>query len=118
MKAAKVLLALALILALGLTATIRAEDKDKDDKVVTLKGTLACAKCVLKADGVTKCTNAITVKDGDKEVVYFLDDKGNKEPYHKPICTDSKKGSVKGVVSKKGDQLYIKPEKDGVKYDD
>jgi hypothetical protein len=110
MKAVKMLLGLAVVLMLVVVA--RAEEKE-----VTLKGELACAKCVLKTVK-GKCTNAITVKEGDKEVVYLLDDEGGKEKYHKPICMDSKKGSVTGVVSKKGDQLYIKPSKDGVKFED
>jgi hypothetical protein len=115
MKAAfKTLLSVAVVLALGLVASA----EEKKGKAVTLKGELACAKCVLKADGVTKCTNAIKVKEGDKEVVYFLDDKGGKESYHKAICTSSKAGSVTGVVSEKNGQKYIKPGKDGVKYDE
>jgi hypothetical protein len=112
------LLAVAVVAALTVAAGARdKEDKDDGGKPVTLKGEFACAKCVLKlAKG--KCVNAITVKKDDKEVVYFLDDQGGKESYHKPICTGTKMGSVTGVVSKKGDQLYIKPAKDGVKYED
>lgn len=113
MKAAKMLLGVALVLTMAVV--VRAE---KDDKVVTLKGTFACAKCVLKVDGIKKCTNAITVKDGDKETIYLLDDEGGKAKYHKAICTDSKKGSVKGTVSKKGDQMWIKPVEDGVMMED
>jgi hypothetical protein len=116
MKAAKMFLALAMVFALAVVTSARADEK-KADKEVTLKGELACAKCVLKVPGISKCTNAITVKDGDKEVVYLLDDNGGKEKYHKPICADTKKGSVTGVVSKKGDQMWIKPSKDGVKYE-
>jgi hypothetical protein len=117
MKAAKVLLGVAVVFAVAAVAW--AEEK-KEDKEVTLKGELACAKCVLKlVKG--KCVNAITVKDGDKSVVYLLDDEGGKEKYHKPICTESKKGQVTGVVTEKpkDDQPgKIKPSKDGVKYDD
>jgi hypothetical protein len=117
--ASKILLGLAMLVALVLVA--RAEEqkeRPKAGKEVTLKGTLACAKCVFKVEGIKKCTNAIKVKDGDKEVVYLLDDKGGKEKYHKDICMDSKKGSVKGRVFEKKGQKYIKPVKDGVKYDD
>jgi hypothetical protein len=117
MKAAfKTLLCLAIVFAVGTVAIARAEDEKKDE-VKTLKGELGCGKCVFKvAKG--KCVNCIKVKDGDKEVIYFLDDAGAKEKYHKKICTDSAKGSVKGKVSKKGDKMMIKPAKDGVKYDD
>jgi hypothetical protein len=109
------LLGLAVVFAL--VAVARADE----GKEVTLKGELACGKCVLKLDASLtkgKCLNTITVKDDGKEVVYILDDNGGKEKYHKDICTATKKGSVTGVVSKKGDQMYIKPAKDGVKYED
>lgn len=117
MKAAfNALLGVALVFSAVAIAV--AEDKPGKKpagKVVTLKGEMCCAKCAL---GQTKvCTNAIKVKEGDKDVVYYLDDNKGKEKYHKEICTENKPGSVKGVVSKKKDQLYIKPEKDGVKFD-
>jgi hypothetical protein len=110
----KTLLCLAVVFAATAIATARAED-DKDVK--TLKGDLGCAKCVFKVEGITKCTNAIKVKEGDKEVIYIFDDNGRKEPYHGKICTDSAKGTVKGKVFKKDDKMYIKPEKDSVKFD-
>ncbi len=116
MKAAvNTLLALALIFVVGFAAT--AEDK-KASKDTTLKGTLGCAKCVFKVKGITKCTNAIEVKGkgGEKEIV-LIDDAGGKASYHKEICTESKAGSVTGVVSTKGKQKHIKPAKDGVKFD-
>lgn len=100
-------LAVALVLVVGLQAD--------DKKEVTLKGTLACAKCILKE--ATKCTNAIKVKEGGKEVVYLLDDKGAKEPYHKDICQAEKEGTVKGTVSEKDGKKMIKPSKDGVKFE-
>jgi len=120
MKAAsKLMLATAMMFALVLV--VRAEDKEEKEKPkeVELKGTLACAKCVFKVKGIKKCTTAIQVKDkDDKEVIYLFIDKGNKETYHKPICTKKKKGSVKGIVSKKDGQMWITPTKDSVKFDD
>jgi hypothetical protein len=121
MKAAfKTLLGLAVVVAAVMVARA-AEDKEEKAKKVTLKGDLGCGKCVFKLDKeVTggKCCNAISVKKGDKATVYVILDKKGKETYHKDICTAKKKGSVTGVVSKKGDQHYIKPEKDGVKFDE
>jgi hypothetical protein len=114
MKAAfRTLMALAIVFAA--IAVARAED-DKDGKK-TLKGEMGCAKCVFK---VVKgaCKNAIKVKEGDKEVIYILDDKGAKEKYHKKICTDTAKGTVTGTVSKKDGKNYIKPDKGGVKIED
>jgi hypothetical protein len=100
-------------LVFAMAVVVRAADEKK-----TLKGEIGCAKCVFKVEGVKTCTNAIKVKDGDKEVIYIIDDGGRKAKYHGKICTDGKKGSVTGVVSKKGEKLYIKPEKGGVKFED
>src|SRR5258708_28333714 len=94
-------LAVALVLATGLQAA---------DKEVTLKGTILCAKCSLKE--TKKCTTAIVVKEDDKSVTYYFDDKGNKEDYHEPICGSAgKEGAVTGVVSVKDGQKWIKPTK-------
>ena len=69
-----------------------------DDKEVTLKGTITCAKCDLKLE--KKCATVIVVKDKDKDVVYYFDTKGDKAN-HKTICSESKKGSVVGTVTDK-----------------
>ena len=119
MKAAfRTLLGLAVVLAVVMVVNAEDDKEKKESKSKTLKGELGCAKCVFKVKGVSKCTNAIKVKEGDKEVIYILDDKGRGEKYHGKICTDSAKGSVTGKVSKKGAQNIIKPDEDGVKYDD
>src|SRR5260370_38781 len=98
MRAAwSMLLGLAVVLAL--VAKASAEDKE-----VTLKGTITCAKCDLKLE--KKCHTVIKVKEGDKDVVYYLDDKSAKE-HHKKICTQAKEGIVTGKVSKKGEKIII-----------
>jgi hypothetical protein len=100
------------LVALGVLGTgARAEEKDKDKpKEVSLKGTILCAKCVLKE--TKTCTTAIQVKEGDKTVTYYLDDKGHKEDYHEKVCGgDKAEGSVTGVVTEKDDRKYIKPSK-------
>jgi hypothetical protein len=98
--------------ALGVLATgARADEKPKEKpKEVTLKGTILCAKCVLKE--TKACTTAIQVKDGSKTVTYYLDDKGAKEDYHENVCGgDKKEGSVTGVVTEKDGKKWIKPTK-------
>lgn len=117
MKAAfKTFLCLAVVFAV--VGIVRAEDEKKAE-VKTLKGEIGCPKCVFKVKGFTdKCRNAIKVKDGDKETIYIFDDKGGAEKYHKKICSDSAKGSVKGTLSKKDKQDFVKPEKDSVKFDE
>ena len=115
MKAAfRTLMGLAIVLA---AVAVVAAEEDKDKKSKKLEGELGCAKCVFKVKGITKCTNAIKVKEDGKEVVYILQDKGAKEPYHKKICTGAKTGSVTGVVAEKDGKHYITPNKDGVKFD-
>jgi hypothetical protein len=69
-----------------------------DDKEVTLKGTVTCAKCDLKVE--KKCATVIVVKDKDKDVVYYFDPKADKAN-HKTVCTESKKGTVVGTVEEK-----------------
>ena len=115
MKAVK-MLALGAAVLCALALTLRAEDKKADAKEVTVKGTLVCTKCLLGE--TTDCGNAIQVKDGDKTVTYYIKDDGKAEKYHKTCCTKKLKGSVKGVVTKKDDKLWIKPSRDGVKFDD
>lgn len=87
-----------------------------DDKEVTLKGEILCAKCALKE--TKACTNAIRVKEKGKDVVYYLDDNKGKEKYHSEICGGPKEGVVVGKVSEKDGKKYIKPiAKDGVKFE-
>lgn len=100
-----------LLVVVGFMALALADDK----KEVTLKGSMVCGKCTLKV--CKKCTNVLQVKDGDKTVNYFMDDKGGKEAYHKAICPgDSKQDAeVTGTVSTKDGKKWIKPSKVDVK---
>jgi hypothetical protein len=103
---------LSLTLAAGVIAACGSELRAADTKEVTLKGTIQCAKCALKEKGITKCTTAIVVKEGDKSVTYFLDDKGSKEDYHEMVCGgDTKEGTVVGTVSEKDGKKWVKPTK-------
>src|SRR5947209_5551254 len=111
--AVKVLVAL--VLCLGLATVASSEEKKEKGKEVTLKGTFVCTKCSLKE--TEDCGNAIKVKKDDKEVVYYIKDKGKKEKYHKNFCTKTAEGSVTGTVSEKDGKHYITPSKDGVKID-
>lgn len=99
--------ALAAAAALGTALTATADDK----KEVKVTGTLVCGKCGLKA--TPKCSNVLQVKEGDKTVNYFLDDKGNAEAYHEGVCGGDKVGgvTVTGAVTEKDGKKYIKPTK-------
>jgi hypothetical protein len=116
MNVMKSLLGLAVALAVVFLVQAADEKSDKKaDKEVTLKGELGCPKCVF---GIAKkCANAIKVKQDDKEMIYTFIDAEAKAPYHSKICAEGKPGSVTGVVSKKDSKLFIKPAKDGVKFD-
>jgi hypothetical protein len=76
----------------------------KDDKEVTLKGSITCGKCDLKVD--KKCATVLVVKKKDKETVYYFDAAAHKK-YHGDICTTPKDGSVTGVLSKQGKKHII-----------
>jgi 3-oxoacyl-ACP reductase-like protein len=83
----------------------------QSDKEVKLTGTLVCAKCKLKMDGVTKCTNALQVKDGETTVTYILNDKGMEEDYHECGGGEKKDVTVVGKVTEKDGKKTVKPTK-------
>src|SRR5262249_23035316 len=96
---------LAKLLALGLALVVlTAVAQARPDKEVTLKGTITCAKCDLGVE--KKCATVIKVKEGGKDVVYYLDDKAGKDN-HKTICQASKDGAVTGTVSEKDGKKII-----------
>lgn len=80
-------------------APVVAEDAAKEE---TLKGTITCAKCDLKVDGLTKCHTVVKV--GEK--VYWFDEASSKK-FHKEICTEAKEGTVVGTVKKDGDKMVV-----------
>ena len=86
-----------------------------DKKEVKLTGTLVCGKCQLKL--TPKCSNVLQVKEGEKVVNYFLDDKGNGEPYHEGVCGGDKveNVTVTGTVAEKDGKKWVKPTKVDVK---
>jgi hypothetical protein len=110
------MLRVALALALGFSLVglsgAAADDKpaDKTDKKAekkTLEGKLVCTKC--KLSETEKCGNALVVKEKvggkEKEVTYYLNDKGVKESYHK--CTGEKDAKVTGKVYDKDKKKII-----------
>jgi hypothetical protein len=81
-----------------------------DQKQVTLKGTILCAKCALKE--AKKCQTAIQVKEGSKTVTYYFKDKGHNESYHEEVCGgERREGTVTGIVSREGEKQFITPKK-------
>jgi Family of unknown function (DUF6370) len=90
---------LALLVIGGLTLA-----QDKDKKETTLKGTVTCAKCDLKQE--KGCKTVIKVKEANKDVIYYFDDKGHKDN-HRAICTTPKEGEVTGTVSEKDGKKIV-----------
>ncbi len=98
--------------SLALLAVVAVSVRAAEDKEVTLKGKISCAKCELKLKGVKKCQTVIQVQEDGKEVTYFFLDRGNKETWHEEVCGGGKKeGTVTGTVSEKDGKKWIKPSK-------
>ncbi len=87
--------------ALG-SNVLAAEGKAKE---TTIKGKGLCAKCALHE--TEKCQNAIVVKKGDKETVYYL--KGDKaEKFHSQVCKGPKENvTAKGVVTEENGKKWL-----------
>jgi hypothetical protein len=69
-----------------------------------LKGKATCAKCDLKV--TVKCATVLVVKEKDKEVTNYFDEKSHKDN-HKTVCTGPKVGTVTGKVSEKDGQRFV-----------
>lgn len=105
----------ALALALGFAVVTlagsgfnaQAEDKKDDKKVETkkLEGKLTCTKCTLSE--TKACGHALVVKDGDKEIKYYLNDKGGKESYHAKCCQEPVDAIVTGKIVEKDKKKMI-----------
>lgn len=103
--------ALALALGFALTGLSGVTADEKKDEKKTLEGKLVCTKC--KLSETEKCGNAVLVKekvDGkEKEVTYYIDDKGAAEKYHK--CSGEKAVKVTGKVVEKDKKKHIEAAK-------
>src|SRR5262245_9471660 len=97
---------LALAIAVMVTLNLRAGEK----REVTLKGQVMCASCELKE--AKKCQTVVRVKEGDKEVTYYFNDRGAKESYHECVCGGGRQdATVTGVVTEKDGKKWITPTK-------
>ena len=86
-------LALFGLVVAGIAGSAPAQEKKGEKK--TLEGKLVCGKCKLNESKA--CSNVLVVKEGDKEVKYYLKDKGKGETYHK--CAGEKEVKVTGTVT-------------------
>lgn len=116
----KVLFTLAL--AIGLAAAAPAvAGKDKKEPAakpaagaeVTLSGTMMCGKCYLKeTDG---CQNVLQVKDGGKDVKYYLAANDVAKENHSKVCGGTAKAQVTGTVGEAGGKKTLTASK--IKYE-
>ena len=99
------------LVAVPAIADDKKDEKKSDKKEVKLEGDMVCGKCKLKE--TKECANVIQVKDGDKTVTYYLDDKGADEDYHDGLCGGGKKEGAKvtGTVTEKDGKKWVKPTK-------
>jgi len=100
----RTVMALVLMAFVGLVVGVNAQEK----KETTLTGDICCAKCELKESKT--CYTVIRVKEKGKDVVYWFDEKAQKE-YHKEICQTPKEGTVTGVVTEKDGKKWVKVSK-------
>ena len=100
------------LMVLGMTAVVnlpmaRAEKTPPtatQPAEVTLTGSLACAVCELHENGARGHQDALVVKNGDREIVYFL----TGAPKHANVCHTHIDGvTVKGVVTVKNGRQWV-----------
>jgi hypothetical protein len=76
-----------------------------DDKAKTYDAKVCCIKCELnKAD---KCATVVTIKEGDKEEIYYFDADSNKKFPHKDYCQGCVEAKVTGKLSEKDGKKFI-----------
>ena len=93
-----------LALAIGFGAlSLTALGDDKEAK--KLEGKLVCTKC--KLSETDKCGHALIVKEGDKDVTYYLKDKEVMKKYHSKVCQEDKDATVTGKIEEKDGKKYI-----------
>jgi hypothetical protein len=80
----------------------------EDAKEVSLTGSMACAKCVLKDADATACQSVLQVKDGDNTVRYYLADNQVAKDAHAKVCHHAvDKVTVTGTVEEKDGKKWI-----------
>ena len=97
---------LALVVGLAALSMVTLATAQEKGEKKTIEGKLVCGKC--KLSETEKCSNVVVVKDGDKEIKYYIKDKGKAEKYHK--CSGEKEVKVTGkvtTVKKDGEEKLI-----------
>jgi hypothetical protein len=66
------------------------------EKEITLRGEGLCAKCELKQ--TQTCQNALRLLEGNKTIIYYLEQNPLSRNFHKYICAAPKRIVVTGTV--------------------
>ena len=74
---------------------------------VTLAGDMTCAKCGLHE--TTACQNVLKVKEGGKDVKYYMAKNAVADANHEKICSAPAHATVTGKVSEEGGKKVITP---------
>lgn len=75
--------ALALAMGLGMVAVADMATAQDKAETKTVEGKMVCTKCTLNE--TKACEHAVQVKEGGKEVTYYIGKAGFKE-FHKSVC--------------------------------
>ncbi len=108
-------LGFAVVTLAGTNFDANAQDKKEEKKAEAkkLEGKLTCTKCALSE--TDKCGHALLVKEGDKTVKYYLNDKGGAEKYHGKCCKADVDATVTGKVAEKDKKKVINEPKVEIK---
>ena len=101
-----VVLSIGLLLSIALVGSMTLGGET--GRTVTLKGTIACAKCSLHVDGQAECHNVLIVgKEGKQEQFYMT----KNEVYEEfgSVCKTTPAVRVTGKLVAKDGQTWITP---------
>lgn len=98
-----------LALAVGLTFVSPGTTTAGDE--VTLTGTVACAHCTLKREGVTACQDVLVAKDAAGKATDYYITKNDVAKKFGHVCSGETPATVTGTVAEKDGKQWITPSK-------
>jgi hypothetical protein len=98
-----------LLLALGL-AVVSPRVATAGDEI-TVSGTVACAHCTLKREGVTSCQDVLVAKDASGTATDYYITKNDVAKKFGHVCSGETPATVTGTVAEKDGKKWITPSK-------
>jgi hypothetical protein len=80
-------------------------------KEKTIVGEAACAKCLLKENGVKECQLAVITEEADKKLTYHVTKNEVAKKFGHPVCEKRRKVTVTGEVKEMNGEREIIPSK-------